>query len=363
MALVLEKDDNRAFALQKLCLYLLIPMTFLATVGILSAPYWFDDFMLEGEIAKYLPWAIPIIFFTGLFNILNQRANREKSYKSISLAIVARRLSTVSLQVALGFFGAQALGLVLGNVLGCLVAAVVIAVCERSLFVQKHAASSLQEVAKTHYRFPCFSAPQNLLNMLSNQLPLFMLGYFYGAEVVGAYFFSMRILQLPAALIGQAIRQVFYKEASDLVENIPKLRRLYLKLTGALAASVLVPVVLLFIWGPSLFSFVFGVEWRLAGEFASWMFLWVGVGFINPPSVMLYHVFGMQRCSLIIDCLLFLCRFLALLTGGLYAFGSIETIKMYSCVGVIVNVVIILIIYLKLNVLSSDEASSGPRVN
>jgi len=345
MALVVEKDNAKAQALQVLCWRILLVTTALAGLGILSAPLWLSKVSDDVSLLQYLPWAIPIIFLTGLFNIYNFRLNRERKYKDLSLALLTRRVSLVVSQVIFGFCGAQALGLALGNLVGCFLAVVVLLVSNRALLSFKGTKDvDLREVAREHYRFPIYSAPQNLLNSLSQNLPIYLLGYFYGMEVVGAYWFAMRLLQMPAVLVGQAVRQVFYKEAADLVDNLPKLRRLYVKTTLALAGIVVLPVLVIFLWGTELFTFCFGADWELAGEFSRWMFLWVGLLFVNPPSVMLFSVLSLQKYSMIFDVILLLCRLSALVVGGILL-NAISTVMLYSIVGVVFNIIVILFMY------------------
>lgn len=352
MALVLEKDDAKAQALQKLCLIILIVVTFISGIGILAVPYCLT---LEGKggLTSYLPWAIPIIFLTGLFNIFNFRLNREKKYKTLSSALVARRLSNVVLQIVLGFCGAQVLGLVLGNLFGAIVAVLVIVITQKGIaFDCFEEGASLKNSAREHYRFPLYSAPQNLLNALSQNLPIYLLGYFYGMEVVGSYWFAMRIIQLPASLIGQAVRQVFYKEAADLSDNLVELRKVFIKTTLLLAVVIVIPVIVIFLWGPHLFPFVFGDKWLLAGQFSRWMFLWVGLLFINPPAVMLFNILHFQKYSLIIDIFLIIARACSLLLGGYYLWTAENTVALYSLVGVFFNIFVILFIHYKLNKLN-----------
>lgn len=342
LALVLEKDDNKAQALQKLCLIILVLVTAVSGVGLASAPFWIESVNGDTGLARVLPWAIPMIFLTGLFNILNSRLNRERKYKTISTALVAQRLSAVGVQIVLGFCGAAALGLILGNVIGAASAAGVILMSQKAILLRRGdtGQNDLRVIARDHYRFAAYSAPQNLLNALSQNLPVYLLGFFYGMETVGAYWFAMRLLQLPATLVGQAVRQLYYKEAADLADNLQELRALFIKTTLLLAGLIAVPVAVIFLWGPYLFELAFGKQWQLAGEFSRWMILWVGVLFVNSPAVSLFNVFHKQRHFAIYDFLLLTCRLAALLVGGL-SWGSVSTIAAYSAVGVVFNVYVV----------------------
>jgi len=341
MALVIEKDDAKVHSLQVLCWRILLATTALTAVAILSAPWWLHRLSNDETLLRFLPWAIPIVFLTGLYNIYNFRLNRERRYKSLSMSLVSRRLCLVATQVVLGFCGAQALGLVLGNLAGCLVAVIVLFASNRAVLSTRHdGAGDLKGVARKHYRFPAYSAPQNLLNSLSQNLPVYILGYFYGMEVVGAYWFTTSILRLPAALVGQAVRQVFYKEASELIDKPELLWKLYKKTTLILALVIALPVLVVYCWGKWLFVLFFGGDWSLAGEFARWMIFWVATGFVNPPATGLFNVLSKQKHLAYIDLLQLLLRGLILVYGG-FNWSAINTIIGFSVVGIVCNIYLI----------------------
>ena len=55
--------------------------------------------------------------------------------------------------------------------------------------------------------FAKYTAPQNLLNSVSQNSPVLILGVFYGEVIAGAYFFAIRIVQLPVSLINSSIKK------------------------------------------------------------------------------------------------------------------------------------------------------------
>ena len=93
--------------------------------------------------------------------------------------------------------------------------------------------------------------------------------------------------------------------------------------------------------------FILGSDWELAGEFSRWMMLWVGVGFMNSPAMMSLLVHGKQKINLTYDFVLLIFRILILFFGGLYL-SALNTIIMFSILGVIFNLGIIIFMKLKL---------------
>ena len=342
MAIVLESDTHKANVLQRLCLLILLGTTVLSAVAFYCAPRWISGLAAHPELVRILPWGSLLIGLTGLYNIFCFRLNREQNYKVIARANIARRIGTVATQIIVGFAGATSLGLVLGNGMGCLLCVgVLLPFVRKETEPGRVTSAELKAVAQTHYRFAAYSAPQNLMNALSQNMPVYLLGYFFGVEVVGSYFFAMRLLQLPSLLIGQSVRRVFFKEAALRVDHPRQLLRLFCKTTAGLSFVAIPLMIGVFTAGPHLFSWAFGAEWQQAGEFARWMVLWIGLGLINPPSGTLYNVLNRQRFFALYDLCLMGFRIAALVIFGIYG-NALTAVQGYSLVGIVFNLFMIL---------------------
>jgi len=345
MSIVIEKEEYYANAIQMLCLILLILITSLSAIAFWIIPYLFPALIENSQVQQILPLGIVIIFTSGLYNIINFRLNREGEYSLLAKGSVIQRTGTTLVQITMGICGASVLGLILGNILGSAIAITTILAlgwkkCKLTITSKK----DLLYIAKKHYRFPLYTAPQKLCNAVSQYLPIYMLGYYYGIETVGFYWFAMRIIQLPVNLFGQAVRQVFYRESASQKNNITVTIKLYTKSTLLLTSIIVIPVIVIFLYGSTLFSFVFGKEWALAGEYAEWMFLGVALTMINPPATSILYIFEKQRFLLIYDIILLLVRFMALFFCGTYT-SSINTIILYTFVGFAFNLFIIMYVF------------------
>lgn len=339
-ALVLEKDEEEVIKLQDLCVLILLIVSFLSCFFILFFPqvfFWIDR---DANNSQYLIYAIPIIFFTGLYNIFYFRLNREEEYKVLAKVQVYKKLALLFFQLLFGVLGFFTLGLIMGNILGSLIATVIILIS----FTKKIKLPNfraLTQIAKRYHQFPLYSAPQGLINSIMAQLPVIVLSAKYGVVIVGAYYFALKIVQLPATFMGQAVRTVFYKEAVNRKDQFRNLYQLLNKVTLTLFLLMISPVILLVFFGPSLFSYIFGTEWELAGEFAKWLILWFGMNFIHSPSRSLFFVFEKQRLLLISDFALSIVRSIVLLITMLY-FDATWMIALYSIVSVIFMLITII---------------------
>ena len=168
---------------------------------------------------------------------------------------------------------------------------------------------------KRHKKFPIYSSWSILLNIISWQLPVLMLGAFFSPAVVGFYALGFRILQMPMSLIGGAIGQAFFQRAAKATGNIASLVG---GLFQRLLTVALLPSLVLAIIGKDLFIFVFGHNWSEAGVYAQVLALWALVWFISSPLSTIYIVLEQQNTELTINVIIFISRLVAIGVGGYF---------------------------------------------
>ena len=342
LAIVLEKEDESSKSLLDLNVVIILLVTFISGILLITSSYWLDYLNDKNDLIRLFPYAIPIVLFSALYNAYNNQLNREKEYKRMVIFQIIRKISTSIPQVLFGLLSASALGLVLGNVLGVVIPITVLFFVKKPFSLYNFSNfDKLKKIAIRYYKFPLYVTPQSFINLLSAQLPIFILGYYFTLEVVGAYFFTLKIVQVPAIFIGLTFRQVFYQEAAQLKSNLLALKELFKKMIALLSVIMITPMFFLFFYGENLFVIIFGNEWALAGAFASWMFLWYGSNVITGPARSLFLVFEKQKSVFVIDLILFLLRLGSLIAISMYS-DSIIVVKWFSIISVIFNLFVII---------------------
>ena len=289
-----------------------------------------------------------LIFLNGNLSLFTNIHSRYKNFKGLALASVANRLSSAIYQITFGFFLNNVFSLIIGQLIGLLTYFSYLnkkskySILKVIRFDLKNFKDA-KPVLKKHYRFPLYTAPQVFLNSLSQNIPLLLMDSFFGSSVIGFYWFSMRIISMPIGAVASSFRQTFYQKAS-LINSNQELLKLYIKSTKLLFLIGLPFVILGFIFSPFIFSLVFGDEWKEAGLYTRWLLPWLFFGLINPPSSVLINVLNLQKFNLMYDVTLFLFRFTSIFLGGTYL-GALETIKIFSGVGVLFNIFYISFVY------------------
>jgi O-antigen/teichoic acid export membrane protein len=292
----------------------------------------------------YVYLSVLASFVAGMNQAFQAWCIRVKAFKHTSLSQVIRSIVSSGIFLVAGGMHLGAPGLILGTIVANIAASlnlVRVFVVDLVDFRENVSRKKMVEVAREYRDFPLYATPQNLVNALSHGLPVLLLGHFYGIEVAGFYAFGVKILQAPMRLVLCPLRQVFFQKATETYNQGGDLFRLYLKATIALASVAFVPSVVLFIWAPQIFSFVFGENWIEAGVYARWLILWLFIAFPNVPSVLIAKILRQQKKLLIYECIASGLKMLVLILGGMY-FSQLTTVIFFSVLGFISNFLLII---------------------
>ncbi|MFM7731842.1 MAG: lipopolysaccharide biosynthesis protein [Flavobacteriales bacterium] len=267
------------------------------------------------------------ISWAQVYNFLTTRLHAFKLNAS-SRIINNAVLNGVS--ILLGWLGMLQWGLVAGFVIGQLATILFLVLALRRSAAQ-------QEVDSHHPTIPwatvkpyvLFNTPQGILETLQLSGIIAALEWWFSSAVTGAYYLCWRFLQAPVTLISNTIFLSQYPKASELRREGKGYRRMIVS-TGAMLFGLSAPVgIVLFIWGPELFAWFFGSEWRTAGEYAGWLAPWFVFNFSVSPFSYASLIEGRQKTSLIITSVDVCVKVACLYWGHLYA-DAVSAIALFS---------------------------------
>lgn len=270
IAIVVPKSDSKASDLFSSGLWLGL---FISTLIFIIIFFFGDEIsnIVGGESLGFWIYFVPImILFFGLLRLGNYFANRNEFYSYMAKAKFLNAVCIVLINVILGFFGFGFEGLILGNLIGIMFAIVYI-YFKSGIYNTPEIFSFNKDkysTAKEFKEYPIYSGSSSFFNGLSLALPVFFLSSYYDASIVGFYAIVNRVLYSPLSFISVSISQVNLKKVTSLIhQNTPILPYLN-KLTLGLFSLVAIPMLIIWLYAPSIFSFIFGEEWREAGVFA-----------------------------------------------------------------------------------------------
>lgn len=341
LPIVIARTLPQATALLYLCLLINTAFTGLMAIAVFLWGQPLAEMLGAPQLVPYLSWLPVYIFVTGALLAFSQWATRQREFALLARNPVTRSGTTVAVQLAAGIMALGQGWLIVGFIAGQIAAAVGVtarlkrrywtALRPRAVFRRRMAA-----VAKRFRCFPQFSAPQEAINAASQQMPNFILAAFFGPATVGIYWLTVRVLQMPALLVGQAVRQVFFQRVCEIFNRGDRAVLPMTKATvGLLALGVPVFLPVIF-FGPILFVLIFGEPWREAGEMARWVALWAWLMFANVPAFCGLQAMGAQRELLIYEILLFTGRNGALLFFA-HTGDPLQAVVAYSLTGMAFN--------------------------
>ena len=368
IAIVLPKDDADALGLVKLSLLI---ATIFCSIYLLVISYIGVDLLAVlkvSAIGDFVYLVPPAVFVSVLLGVLNQWLIRKKAYGISARYTVLTTFLISSTKCGLGFLHPSAIGLILTNIVGAL-----FGVCITFFAWHRHqrrqksvdavwpekSEVSIGVLARKHYDFALFRTPQNLINGLSQSMPILILAAYFGAAAAGYYSIVVTVLGIPTKLIGGSVMAVFYPRINEAKHNGEDMRSLIVRATVGMAVVGAFPFILVISFGPWLFEFVFGAEWKTAGEYAQWLSAWLFLQYINKPAVSAIPVLKMQGSFLGYEIISIAVKVLALWLGLVIFKSDIVAIAMFSISGTIAYIFLIVWVIRRSGKVSVDWTEAG----
>jgi O-antigen/teichoic acid export membrane protein len=343
-AIVLPKSDDDARGIVKLSLLIAFVVTSIFSVIIFIAGEQIAQILSLESIADFLFFIPLAVFFSALQQIMQQWLIRKKQFKVIARVAISQAFILNSSKAGCGFLYPSSFVLVfLTTVSSALWTLQLWFASNKWSAPQDKIQSSvsrqvsIKSLAYRHRDFPFYRAPQVFINALSHSLPVLMLAVYFGPVTAGLYALAGSVMALPSTLLGQAVTDVFYPRIAEAANNKENLYPLVLKATLGMACVGIIPYGVVFIWGPLMFGFVFGEEWFIAGEYASWISVWLFFAFMNRPSVSALAVLKLQGLFLIYEIGSTLLRAAGLFVGFIIFNDANLAVALFSIGGVLSN--------------------------
>ena len=343
-AQVIPKDNDEALGLVRVSIWVsFIVFGFLSLLFGLSGSFLIELLGLK-SIEGYLIFLPVGVLFAGWTDISQQWLIRNKMFLVAAKAGLIQSLIVNIVKVFIGFFYPFAISLVSITTFGHLLYALILRFGAGIDFGSDsgRGLGKSWELMKKYADFPIYRAPQNLINATSQGLPILMMTSFFGPASAGFYVLGKLLLGVPSALIGKAVGDVFYSEITRRSHNGGMLALPIIKATFGLAVIGVVPFFLIIIYGPWVFSFVFGSQWEEAGIYARWLAVFFFFNFINRPSVAAVPILGIQKGLLFYELLSTGLKIIGLLIGFYFFRDAVFGVALFSIVGSFTYIAMIL---------------------
>jgi len=295
------------------------------------------------ELSSYI-WLIPVTLLAiGIFQAANYWFTRRKDFTHISIAKVFQSTGQVCFQLVAGIMSLGAIGLIFGLVLGRFASASYL-IFRLKIDLGMLSVQRIRLACSRYRKFPIYTAWASLINVVGTQAPVIMFAKLFSTEVTGLFALTIRILGLPAALIGQAVGQALYPRLAEKAKHSDTSS----KIIGDAAIALFMVAFPLFVfvgaYGPTLFALVFGHDWWQAGLYARYLSPWLLLSFLSSPLSMFVYVREQQSIALVITVYETFVRIGSIWIGGML--GSPEwAIILYAAAGTLISGIYILWVF------------------
>ena len=219
IAVVLPRKDNVSNTIVRLSLILGIATSSIVLVGLIL-------YSLINNNSKLEIWYMAVIPLTMLILPLQQSGQqwliRKKQYRAIAKVSVIQSVIVNSLKILIGLPLHGVKTLVIITALGYWLQAIQFLHNARKngLKIKNgQFVKNLPRVSRIYSDFPIYRTPQVLINALSQSLPIFVIGYYFGVAEVGYFSLAQTILGAPVTLLTGALSNVLFPKIAQKINN------------------------------------------------------------------------------------------------------------------------------------------------
>lgn len=279
-----KESDSKSIVWLNRVVNFLVSLVCLLVVWIFNEPI--SQMLKSPDLGPWL-YLLPFsLFFMGQNEIYRVWSSRKKKFKLLAENSIITAITVPVFSISFGIWKSGPMGLFVGYLLSQLIPALVLEYRiprEQRVLWSDFNLVKIKEFAWKYRKFPKINLPSDIINRLSNQIPVFMLGQFGVVSGIAIYGLCARILSLPSQVISSAIGEIFRQRASlDYLQkgSFNSIFLQTLKLTGGISFVIILGVLIL---GPWFFGFIYGEQWVEAGDLSRYLILFFMVKFIVSP--------------------------------------------------------------------------------
>lgn len=322
LAIVLPEKESDAKRIFTLSVYLTVGYSLILSMAL---PFFQNYFSAQMGSASYFVPLYVLLF--GLWTSFINLSIRHKTFTTNAISKVLQAIGYIVTAIVLGFSSFLFYGLVLAKIAGTMFSAIFL-FQKSGTRIRFTPLESLKQVAVKYKDYPKFGIWPALLNTISLQALVLVLGQFYSKDDLGHYGLTFMVLSAPLSLIGASYKDVFYQRIAVLVNSKDNFGTMRFFRKSALALLIMgIPICLvLYFFGEPLFSLIFGKKWGRSGEFASILAISFLVKLVVSPLSSIFNATNTLRIASIWQTLYFFSTFIVLGICSYYLNLQVETL-------------------------------------
>lgn len=306
MAVVLPEKDEDAINLMALSFLISCFWSILSLIAIVLFGHLLSDYFENSETEGFYYFIPLLVILLGMIQVLNFWSIRIKQFKNNAYSRIGNALVNNGVALGFGYAIKGPFGLLMGYFFAQLA---MFFILSRSLlknlnqFLVQISWDGIKRNAKRYRNFPKINTLHALIDSFQDNGIVFFMKDLFGNSILGSYSFAFRLLKVPTGIVSSAISQVFMEKATKAVhrgENIkPLLIRIYTMVFIIGAPFFLV----LFLFTPDIFAFVFSENYRESGVIAQVLIPWLFLNFIANSASGVPVIFNRLDIPFLFTCI------------------------------------------------------------
>jgi len=341
-AVVLPAEDREASGLVSIALAVAVAVAAACAIFVSIYLLVAGGLPLESRLGDWV-WMVPAasLLVAGV-SIAESWQIRRKRFGNIARADVSQAAVQPTSRIIFGgLFGSSVGALILGYVLGQMAKLWILMGHRIPAFRPGINLSDLASHTQAYRDFPLYAAPARVLRLLSDNLPILLLGFLFSPAAVGFYAMARRLIGQPTQAFVMSVRKVYVQRASELRASGEQLGGLLLKSSFLLAAIGVLPLMILLAFGEDLAVWLLGERWAVAGTLLEILAPWFFAVWITTPSSATLVVMRRQKIWMASQFVLAVLRASVFAVAYAMSLDLTTTIVAFVAVSVSVNVAVL----------------------
>jgi len=318
MAILMPAEDKKAVNLAALGLLLSIGVGLILLVVVALLREQIASVFKVPGIEKWL-WFVPLsTLLIGFFQVSIYWHNRHKQFRRTAVGNLSQSIVNSGVKLTTSSAVPAGGGLILGAIVGQIAGAGYFLfnwLRKFKMYFADISRSGMKEVASFYYRFPGFNLPNNLVNSISNSLPVFLIGAYFGAAELGLYSLGFTMIFRPMNLVTNSMEQVFSQRVIKKYTERISIRRDVLTLIKRSFQIGILPFLLAGIFGPLIFRTIFGADWEVSGRYMQLLIPWFFTAFIANQLTFIPDLFSRQKTAFFLNIIRLVLRIGGMVVG------------------------------------------------
>ncbi len=242
---------------------------------------------------------VPVgVFFGGLYQAFNYWLIRHKAFKASAINRVSQKVVDSPVMVALGYVKFSA-GQVVGDFFGrAMMGLMAMYQAFRNGFTFKSFQwKRVKKLASQYRDFPLFSTLPTLADSIGLYIPVMLISSLFSDSEAGFYTNTRNLLSIPLIFISRNLSQVLLERFVNRKNNRLPVFSEVRKIFWYLILSTIPFIVILMLFAPQLFSFVFGKDWIESGIYTQILVISYALRFVNGSLTVVFSALERIRLA------------------------------------------------------------------